>query len=640
MKSRVTYFWKVIIISFTILGVLLSINQLFFLGLFGFNPMREAYLYFLLALFVPQIFIFRPLIKKEEIVQELAWYDILCIICTFAIPIYFGLQAESIILEGWEFNAPLFATILAVLYWILILEALRRVSGWVLTSICFLFSLYPLVAGMIPITFLSGQQFDFLGTARSHAFSQSSLLGIPFQTVGDLLIGFLIFGVVIVHTGGGDFFFSMANSLLGKTRGGAAKVSVMGSAFFGMLSGSAISNTVTTGAMTIPSMKRAGYSKEYSAAVEATASTGGTITPPIMGSAAFIMASFLAVPYMDIAVAAAIPAFLYFLAVFFQVDGYAAKNNLKGLQKAELPSFKKTLKEGWFFIFALILMVYFLMILNSEVQSAYYASLSLIALSMISKKTRLNKKKVVEMFTDMGRTISDIGTIIAAVGLIVGGLSITGVSYSFSRELIALVGDNVILILIAAAITSFILGMGMTVSAVYVFLAVIVAPALVGMGMDPIASHLFVLYFATVSYITPPVALAVYSASGIAKSNPIKSGFIAVRLGIVTFLIPFVMIFNPEIIGRGDLMDILLAVSTAIVGIFMIASALEGYMIGSGVISSMVLRMVLTLGGLALFVPGIYTDIIGIGILVIVFLTNRKLNSAPIELTTNESKMN
>lgn len=640
MEARITHFWKIIIIAFTIIGVLISINQLFFLSLFGFNPVREAYLYYLLALFVPQVFIFKPLRKKENLIQKIAWYDLILIVASFIIPLYFAFNAENIILQGWEFSAPVLGTTFAIIYWGIILEALRRVSGWVLTIITLLFSLYPLVTGMIPISFLSGQQYDFLGTATSHIFSQSSLLGIPFQTIGDLLIGFLVFGVVIVHTGGGDFFFNMAQSIFGKSRGGTAKVSVVGSAFFGMLSGSAISNTVTTGAMTIPSMKKNGYSKEYAAAIEATSSTGGTITPPIMGSAAFIMASFLAVPYVEIAIAAAIPAFLYFFAVFFQVDGYAAKNNLKGLPKAQLPSFRNTLKEGWFFIFVIVLMIYLLVALNSEVQSAYYASLLLIVLSLFSKKTRLNKNKVVEMFTDMGRTISEIGTIVAAVGLIVGGLSITGVAFSFSRELIALVGDNPILILIAAAITSFVLGMGMTVSAVYVFLAVIIAPALISLGMDPIASHLFVLFYATVSYITPPVALAVYAASGIAQSNPLKSSLIAVRLGIVTFLIPFVMIFNPEIIGRGEITDIILAVISAMIGVWVIASALEGYMIGSGVINSLMTRGIFTIGGLLLFVPGFYTDILGLAIVIIVLLINRKVNINSIKTAPNETNIN
>src|SRR5699024_3218735 len=487
--------------------------------------------------------------------SKMPWYDIVLFLAAFLIPLYFAINAQDIILVGWEYNAPTIAVYMSIVYWVIILEALRRSSGLVLPIFCLVFSLYPLISDMVPISFLSGQSYDFVSTATSHVFGSDSLIGVPFKTVGNLLIGFLVFGVVVVHTGGGDFFFKIAESLFGKTRGGTAKVSVVGSAFFGMLSGSAVSNTITTGAMTIPSMKKSGFKKEYAAAIESTASTGGTITPPIMGSAAFIMASFLATPYIDIALAATIPAILYFLAVFIQIDGYAAANKLKGTPKSQLPSFIKTMKEGWYFISIIILIVYFLIILNSEGQAPYYASLLLILLAMLRKETRLNFKKSIDMIIDIGRTITQIGTIISAVGLIVGALSMTGVSFSFSRELISAAGENVLLILIAAAITSFILGMGMTVSATYIFLAVVVAPALTDLGMNPIASHLFVLYFATISYITPPVALAVYAASGIADSDPIKSGFIAVRLGITAFLIPFFMVYNPELIGQGTFLD-------------------------------------------------------------------------------------
>jgi len=625
MKERLGNFWITVVMVSTVVGVSLSVNQLFYLNLFGVKLLEEAYLYFLLTCFLSLAFIIFPAFKTDQ-VNKVKWYDAVLYLLTVLITSFMGLNAEKIIISGWEYIAPFLPTFLSILMWLLLLEALRRVAGLTLTLICLLFSLYPLIAGYVPVNFLSGQSFDFLSTARGHIMSQSSILGIPFRTLGNLLVGFMLFGVVITHTGGGTFFFNIAQSLFGRTRGGAAKVAVVGSAFFGMLSGSAISNTVTTGAMTIPAMKKAGFKSHFAAAVEATSSTGGTITPPIMGSAAFIMASFLNVPYIEIAMAAAIPAVLYFFALFVQVDGYAANNNLVGLPKAELPSFWKTLKDGWLFILALLAIVWLLAILSSEGQAAYYASAILLVLAMLKKETRLSLQKVKDIILDGGKILTEIGTIIAGVGFIVGALSMTGVAFSFSRELVSAAGDSVFLILVGGAITCFILGMGMTVSASYVFLAIIMAPALINLGIDPIAAHLFVLYWATVSFITPPVALAAYAAAGIAGASPMKTGFTAVRLGIVTFLIPFFMVYNPELIGRGDIMNIIPTVLTALVGIWVIASSFEGYLFGAGRMRSKWLRLLLGLGGLAMFAPGIVTDLIGFSLLLSIFPLIRNAN--------------
>src|SRR5699024_6932978 len=274
INTRLTNFWKITVILFTIVGVLMSINQLFFLNFLGFSPVTEGYLYYLLALFVPLSFIFYPVTKNSNH-SKMPWYDIVLFLAAFLIPLYFAINAQDIILVGWEYNAPTIAVYMSIVYWVIILEALRRSSGLVLPIFCLVFSLYPLISDMVPISFLSGQSYDFVSTATSHVFGSDSLIGVPFKTVGNLLIGFLVFGVVVVHTGGGDFFCKIEESLFGKTRGGTAKVSVVGSAFFGMLSGSAVSNTITTGAMTIPSMKKSGFKKEYAAAIESTASTVG-----------------------------------------------------------------------------------------------------------------------------------------------------------------------------------------------------------------------------------------------------------------------------------------------------------------------------------------------------------------------------
>ncbi|VEF49565.1 TRAP type transporter protein [Bacillus freudenreichii] len=620
--GRLNLFWKIVVVTSTLLGIFLSVNMLFYLKFLGINPIQNAYLIFLLACFIPIAFLIFPARKAHT--ESVKWFDVVLFLTSLFITVYLGLQGERIILEGWDWNAPAFPTYLSIILWGLLIEALRRTGGLVLSLICLVISLYPLIAAHMPINILQGQSYDFLTLARNHILSGNSVFGIAYTTIGNLLLGFLIFGVIITRTGGGDFFFNLALSIFGRTRGGSAKVAVVGSAFFGMLSGSAVSNAVTIGAMTIPAMKKSGYKPHYAAAIEATASTGGTITPPIMGSAAFIMASFLATPYYQIALAAAVPAFLYYFGLMIQIDGYAARNNLKGLEKSEIPSFWKTLKDGWFYILAIAIMIGLLGFLKSEGQAPYYASLALLVITMIKKETRMSFKQLFDMFTEIGKVLTDIVVIIAGVGFIVGALSATGVSFSLSRELVAAAGDNTLLILIGGAITCFILGMGMTVSAVYVFLAVLMAPALIAVGVDPIAAHLYVVYWATVSYITPPVALAAFATASIAGASPMKTGFQAVQLGSVKFIIPFFMVYNPAIlIGRGELWETVVSIVVAIIGIALIAFSLEGYLLGAGILNN-IERIVLFIAGVFLFFPNIYMPIIGIAIALFVYILKIK----------------
>lgn len=617
MTERLNLFWKVIVVASTTIGIFLSVNMLFHLQFLGVNLIQNAFLIFLLGCFMPISFLIFPAKKTHTSIK---WFDILLFIISIIITLYLGLQGERIIMEGWEWEAPALPTYFSVVLWALLLEALRRAGGLILSIVVFFISLYPLFASSMPFTILQGQSYDLLTLARNHIMSTNSVFGIAYTTIGNLLIGFLVFGVVITRTGGGDFFFNLALSLFGRSRGGSAKVAVIGSAFFGMLSGSSVSNAVTIGSMTIPAMKKTGYKPHYAAAIEATASTGGTITPPIMGSAAFIMASFLATPYYQIALAAIIPAFLYFFGLFIQIDGYAAKNNLKGLPDSEIPSFNKTLKEGWHYIVAIIIMIILLFFLNSEGQAPYYASLSLLIITMIKKETRMNFKRLFDMFIDIAKVLAEIIVIIAGVGFIVGALSATGVSFSLSRELVAAAGDSTILILIGGAITCFILGMGMSVSAVYIFLGVIMAPALVAVGIDPIAAHLFVMYWATVSYITPPVALAAFATASIAGASPMKTSFQSVQLGAVKFIIPFYMVYNPAVlIGRGDPMDTVINILISLIGVALVAISLEGYLFKAGTLK-IIERILLFIAGICLFFPNIYMVIIGIVVAILIYL--------------------
>lgn len=616
MNQRLSTFWKCVVAAFTVLGVLLAMNQSFFWNPFGFSLLRNGYLYYTLACFLPLVFITVPARKKED-EQKVAWYDIGLFLTTAIVCVYFGYNAENIVNLGWDFMAPVTAQIFSITLWLIVLEALRRTAGLVVTLIALLFSVYPMFAGDIPIGILQGSPSNFLSTAQSHAMGADSILGLPLQAAGGILIGFLLFGVALQKTGGATFFYDLAQSLFGRARGGSAKVSMVSSAFLGMLSGSAVSNVLTTGPLTIPAMKKAGFSARYAGAVEATASSGGSITPPIMGAAAFLMVSFVGVPYAEIALAAAIPAFLYFLGIFLQIDGYSAKSGLKGLPKADLPNLLKVLAVGWPYLGALIGLILLLTIQKNESQAPYWVIVFLLLVSALHKKDRLTPGKFFDMLVSGGKTLAEILGIIAGVGLIVGGLSMTGVSLSLARELVSLVGENVILILIAGAVTSFVLGMGMTVSAVYVFLAIVLTPALTALGINAIAAHLFVIYWATVSYITPPVALASFAAASIAKAPPMATSLSAMKLGAVKYIIPFCFALNPALVAQAPLPQVVLAFLGSIVGVYALACSFEGWLIGFEKRMSLPARVAGAVAGVLIMLPGMASTWAGLALLTV-----------------------
>lgn len=627
MDVRVNNFWRIVVIVMTLLGVIITLNQVFFWEFLGITLVNSAFLFFLLTFFLSLVYIIFPPSKKQ-VTKKVAWYDVLLFLLTIVITAYFGVNGENILNYGWDITAPTIATVFSVVLWLLVLEALRRTAGLIVTAIALIFSVYPLFAGKIPVYFLQGITLDFATVARSHAMGVDSILGLPLQAAGTILVGFLIFGIVLEKTGGATFFFDLAQSLFGRTRGGSAKVAVVSSGFMGMMSGSAVSNVLTTGPMTIPTMKKAGFEPSYSAGIEATASAGGSITPPVMGTAAFLMVTFLGIPYSEVAIAAAIPAFLYYLGIFIQVDAYSGKKGLIGLPKSEVQNFFTIIKGGWPYILALIFLIYLLVVTQLEAQAPFYTVLLLIVISLFYKnENRMTVSKFMEVIYNSGRTISEILGIIAGVGLIVGGLAITGVSLSLARELVMVVGDNLYLVLIAGAVTCFILGMGMTISAVYVFLAVVMAPALINLGVHPIAAHLFVIYWASVSYITPPVALASFAAAGIARTDPMKTSITAMKLGAVKYVVPFLFVLNPALVAQGSLSEIAIVFVTACLGVIVMGCGFEGWMIGINVTLSRFEQLVAVIAGLSLLLPFLMVSVIGfaiMGLLVLHLIVKRK----------------
>ena len=613
-------FWKGVLVSFTSIGVLLVINQMFQLRLFGFYPMENSYYYYLLSLFLSMAFIVYP-INNTSSKDKVPTYDVFLFVLALVIGGYFGLNGMNSMNQGWEYVAPVLPTTLALAFWLLVIEAARRAAGWILACVVTVFSLLPLYTEYLP-WILRGQPFDLLTTARIHIMGIESVLGLPLATFANLMVGFIIFGVVLQASGGGQFFLDLSQALLGRVRGGPAKVAVLSSAFFGSISGSSVSNVMTTGPVTIHAMKRTGYSARYAGAIEACASTGGVVTPPIMGATAFVMANFLALPYASIVIAATIPALLYFWGLYIQVDGYAAKNNIKGLPKEEMPALWPTFKQGWYYLLALFILIYFLFYLRIEAWAPFYASLFLFVIAMLRKATRFTMESFAQLFADVGKVLIELLCILAGVGLLIGSLTMTGVAFAFSRELVNLVGGSTFLMLVSGAITCFILGMGMTVTAVYIFLAIVLAPALVTLGMEPLAVHLFILYWGIVSFITPPVAISSFAAAGISNASPMKTALTSSRIGFALYLVPFIFVYNPALLFIGTATEIVFSIFTALLAIFILGSTFEGYLMGVGKLQA-VERLCLMIPGVLLIVPNNFIALIGLGIFILLIILSK-----------------
>jgi len=597
------YRW--LFIALTVAAVALSVNQLFNLQLFGIVIIEGRYLYLLAALFLATVFLCFRATRGGD--TRVPWWDAALAVGSLGVCGYFVVTADVSLDQGWEYAAPEAARYVSVALWLLILEATRRTGGLAIFLVVAVFSLYPVFADEMPGP-ISGFAQPFWDAIPYHMISSESAFGIPMRAFGNLVIGFILFGAVLQRTGGGAFFNDLALALVGSFRGGAAKVAIFASGFMGSMSGSVISNVLTTGAVSIPAMKRTGFSSRYAAATEACASTGGVLMPPIMGATAFVMASFLSRPYFDIAIAAAIPSLLYYFGLFVQVDAYAARRRLKGLPRSELPRLGATMKEGWSYLFVFALLIFLMIVYRIETLAPFYATALLLVINQLSAKHRFNLAGFADMLVGIGRALAELVGVLLGVGLIVGAFSATGLAGTLVNDLIFLAGGSTIMLLVMGAITSFIFGMGMTVTACYIFLAVVLAPALEKAGLDQLAIHLFILYFGMVSYITPPVALGAFAAATLARTGPMGAGAEAMRLGGVIYVIPFFFVLNPALIGQGSAGEVMTVLFTALLGIWFFGAALQGYVAflgetgGGGV--GWFARAALLLGGLTCAAPG------------------------------------
>ena len=602
---------RVVVIAGTLGTLALVVNQLFNLAVFGVVLIEGRYLYVLGGVFLALSFlVFRARGGKGGRPSALDWALFAAALGATA---YLTATAQTNLSQGWEYAAPPAARWVALAFIGLVLEATRRAGGLVLFCVVTLFAFYPTFASHVPDPF-SGFQSPLLDAFAYHVYSAESSFGIPMKAFGGVVIGFILFGAVLQRTGGGRFFNDLAMGLVGGYRGGAAKVSIFASGFMGSMSGSVISNVLTTGAVSIPAMRRTGFSAKTAAATEACASTGGVLMPPIMGATAFVMASFLGRPYVEIALAAAIPSLLFYWALFAQIDAYAARRGLRGLPRAELPVMSQVVREGWPYVLVFALLLFMLVGLRRETSAPFYAVALLLVINQIRPSQRLSLRGAADMAVAVGMGLAELTAILLGVGLIVGSFSATGLAGTLVNELVFLAGDDVLVLLVMGALTAFVFGMGMTVTACYIFLAVVLAPALEAGGIDRLAAHLFILYWGMVSYITPPVALGAFAASTMAGSNPVATGFEAMRLGGVIYIAPFFFVLNPALIGQGPAWEVAVALACALLGVALISMALQGFVSLVGPLrgpAGWPLRALLFAGGVIVAAPR--TEVLDIG---------------------------
>ncbi|MDA8227864.1 MAG: TRAP transporter permease [Desulfitobacterium hafniense] len=502
---------------------------------------------------------------------------------------------------------------------LVVLEAGRRALGKELPILGVLFLLYAYFGEYIPGTF--GHSGFSLNRIIAHMYLGSEgIFGVALGVSATFIFLFVLFGAFLGETGMAKLINDASMAMAGTSPGGPAKVAVFASGIMGTISGSAVANVATTGAFTIPLMKNIGYKPHFAGAVEAVASTGGQLMPPVMGAAAFIMAEFLNIPYKDIMLAALIPAFLYYLAVFTMVHLEAVKTGLVGVSRDKLPIIGVVMKERGHLILPLIAIVYLLMKGVTPTFAAFYGILTAIGASFLRKTTRMSWRGLL-MALEMGAKGS-VGVAIATavVGFIVGVSSLTSLGITLGDNMIAFAHGSLFATLVLTMITAIILGMGMPTTAVYIVGATIAAPALLKLGIAPLAAHLFVFYFGNISNVTPPVALAAFTGAGIAGASPSRTGWAAARLASAGFLIPFIWIYSPALIAQGSLGEILLAAVTASIGIITLACAVQGYMLRT---TNVIQRIFLFAAALGLIKPGLVTDTVGISALIIVFLWQR-----------------
>lgn len=494
-----------------------------------------------------------------------------------AVGIFFATHTKELIerialFDDLSSQELIFGSILLVL----LVEISRRATGLGLTVLVLLFFAYNLwghhLPGAMGHGYISYEHFlDLI------AFTTDGIFGGPLRVAATYAFLFVLFGAVLNKAKGGEFFFDIASAMTGRAVGGPAKIAVVSSGLYGTISGNPVADVVTTGAVTIPVMKRLGYPAALAGGIEVAASTGGSLAPPVMGSAAFIMAEYTSIPYAEIAIAATIPAFLYYLGVYAQVHLYAAKHKLRGLDIETLPKIGPTLLRGWVFIVPLLVLIGFIVAGYSANLTAIGATIAVFVMTLFNKRTRLGLVAVYDVLAEAALRMVPVAGACAAAGLIVGALSMTGLSVKFVDVITLLTGDSLFLTLIVTALLTLLLGLGLPTSSSYILAAVLIAPVLTKLGLSTLAAHMFILYYAVLSAVTPPVAVAGYAAAAICQANPLTISILACRMSLVAFLAPFSFAYGESLLFIGEWYEVLATLGSASFGVILIAVALEGY---------------------------------------------------------------
>ena len=554
-----------------------------------------------------------PARKGVQKVNYIPWYDIILMVCGTGSFLYFMFNAVKIIQQGSKFSDMQIA--IGVVGIICLAEVCRRSVGLPILIVASAFIIYALTAGLSNPTFVRRLNY----AVRLLFYSKEGILSTPVNTCSKFIVIFIIFGAFLERTGISDFFIDFANALVGSFAGGPAKVAVVSSALLGMVSGSSVANTVGSGSVTIPLMKKTGYRGEFAGAVEAAASTGGQIMPPIMGAAAFLMADYLGVPYSDIIVRAIIPAVLYFTGIFIAVHLEAKKNDLKGIPKDQLPKMHILIRNIYLLI-PIVVLVWLVSTNKRTIQSAAAIAIVLaVVVSMFDKKYRMTPAKILDALAAGGKGSISVGAACGIAGIIAGTITMTGLANVLINGIVALAGSRVIIALVLTMLCCIVLGMGVPTTANYCIMAATCAPILIRMGVPTIAAHFFVFYFGIVADITPPVALAAYAGAAIAQANPMRTALNATKLAIAAFIVPYILAMNPvmvlvDVTGPLQIVGI---VVTSLIGIFGVSAGLAGYFLD---FMNWPQRILAIVGGLMLIDPSVTTDIIGIVLVALVLV--------------------
>ena len=558
-------------------------------------------------------FLVFPARKSHQRPNHIPWYDIVAMVLGTGAFLYFTFHAKEIIQQGSNFTP--FQILVGIVGILALAEVCRRSVGLPILIVAAAFLIYALIWGLSNPSLMGKLNYS----VRYLFYSKEGILSTPINVCSKFIVVFIIFGAFLERTGIADFFINISNAAVGGMSGGPAKVAVVVSAMEGMVSGSSVANTVGSGSVTIPLMKKTGYKPEFAAAAEASASTGGQIMPPIMGAAAFLMADYVQLPYSDIVVRAILPAVLYFAGIFIAVHLEAKKMGLRGLRKDELPKLLPLLKQAYLLI-PLVLLIYLVGTSSKSIQyAAAIAIVAAIVVSLFNKEHRITPKRLLEALAAGGQGTITVAAACGIAGIIAGTITMTGLANMLINGIVALAGNHVIIALFLTMICCIVLGMGVPTTANYCIMAATCAPILIRMGVPAIAAHFFVFYFGIVADLTPPVALAAYAGAAIAQANPMKTALTATKLAIAAFIVPYVFALNPAmLLVDTNAWEVILIGITSLIGIFGVSSALQGYLMKP---MPWYLRLAGAAGGLLLIYPGIVTDTAGIilvGLVVII----------------------